>query len=78
MSFRRVRSSSFQRACNSIVDFRVLMVSVSPVRYPLPVRMAVTLMRSGLADEIKTVAQKCGDEFSGSERPKTTIVEAMI
>jgi len=55
-----------------------MMVSVSPVRYPLPVRVAVTLMRSGLADEIKTIASEGGDEFSGSERPEATVIDGHV
>jgi len=36
-------------------------------RHAPAVRVAVTLMRSALADEIKTIAREGGDEFSGRE-----------
>lgn len=49
--------------------------SVGRYGHALPVRMAVALMRSFLPDEIKTIAGKRSDGFSGSERPKATVVD---
>ena len=41
--------------------------SVRRDRHAPAVRVALTLMRSALADEIKTIAREGGDEFSGRE-----------
>jgi len=40
------------------------------------VRVAVTLMRSFLADEAKPVVGEGGDRLSGCERPDAAIVDA--
>ena len=77
----RTRSSSVQRPCDPIIDFRVLMVNVSPLPsvrrhgHAAAVRVAVALVRSALADEIETIAREGGDEFSGRERPEIAIVD---
>jgi hypothetical protein len=44
-------------------------------RYAPTVRMLVALMRSLLSDERKTITLKGGDNRSGSERPKDTVVD---
>jgi hypothetical protein len=36
--------------------------------------MAVTLVRTGLADKIKTVAGEGRDEFSGRQRMKAAVI----
>jgi hypothetical protein len=49
--------------------------SVGRYGNPPPIRVAVALVRPFLSNEIKTVADKPGDQFSGGERPKATVVD---
>ena len=45
-------------------------------RYAPAVGMTETLMRSGLADEEKSIPLKCCDDFPGSECANTAVVDS--
>lgn len=46
--------------------------------YAPSVRMAISSMGSGLADENKSIALKGADQLSGRQRPKPTVVHGKV